>query len=96
MLRPFFLLSKASKGSSQAGDQCQGTEVAKVKGKGKEAKPPSEAKDAAKAKDAAEAKDATVKAKEVEAKSKEANPKAKGAPASQLSKKNDPPPPAKA
>ena len=90
--------SKASKGSSQAGDQGQGVEVAKDKGKGKEVKPPSEAKDAAeakdatKAKDAAEAKDAAVKAKDVEAKSKEADPKAKDTPASQPSKKDDPPP----
>ena len=86
--------SKASKGSSQAGDQGQGVEVAKDKGKGKEVKPPSEAKDAAKAKDAAEAKDAAVKAKDVEAKSKKADPKAKDTPASQPSKKDDPPPPA--
>ena len=47
--------------------------MAKDKGKGKEAKPPSEAKDATKAKDAAKAKDATIKAKEAEAKSKEAD-----------------------
>ena len=39
--------SEASKGSSQAGDQGQGVKVAKDKGKGKEAKPPSKAKDAA-------------------------------------------------
>ena len=81
--------SKASKGSSQAGDQGQGAEVAKDKGKGKEAKPPSEAKDATKTKDVA------VKAKKAEAKSKEADPKAKVAPASQPSKKEDPHPPAK-
>ena len=74
--------SKASKGSSQASDQGQGVEVARDKGKGKEVKPPSEAKDAA------------VKAKDVEAKSKEADPKAKDTPASQPSKKDDPPPPA--
>ena len=50
--------------------------MAKNKGKGKEAKPPSRAKDAAKA------KDVTVKAKEVEAKSKEADAKAKDVPSS--------------
>ena len=43
-----------------------------------------------------EAKDVAVKAKEAEAKSKEADPKAKDAPTSQLSKKEDPLPPAKA
>ena len=76
--------SEASKGSSQASDQDQGDEGAKDKGKGKgkgkETKPPSEAKDVA------------VKAKEVESKSKEADPKATDAPASQPSKKKDPPP----
>ena len=60
--------------------------VTKDKGKGKETKPPLEAKDAAKAENAA------VKEKEAEARSKEADPKATDAPASQLSKKKDPPP----
>jgi len=55
--------------------------VARDKGKGKETKPSSETKDAAKAQDGA------VKAKEAEA---------KDAPAFQLSKKEDPPPLAKA
>ena len=45
--------------------------MAKDKGKGKEAKPPSEAEDATKAKEAA------IKAKETEAKTKEVDPKAK-------------------
>ena len=63
--------------------------MAKDKGKGKEAKPLSVAKDAAQTKDAA------VKAKKVETKSKEVDPKAKVAPASQPSKKEDPHPPAK-
>ena len=71
-----FPLPEASKGSSQAGDQGQGAEVAKDKDKGKETKPPSEAKDAAKAKEVA------VKAKETEAKTKEVDPKAKDAPVS--------------
>ena len=61
--------------------------MAKDKGKGKETKPPSEAKDAANAKDTA------AKAKVAEAKSKEVDPKAKDAPTSQLSMKEDPPPP---
>ena len=77
---------EASKGPNQAGDQGQGAEVAKDKGKGKDTKPPSEAKDAAKAKDAA------ARVKEAEAKSREADPKAKDAPVSQPSKKEDPPP----
>ncbi|XP_065617172.1 uncharacterized protein LOC136062252 [Quercus suber] len=46
-LSPF----EASKGSSQAGDQGQGAEVAEDKGKGKEVKPSLEAKDTAKAKE---------------------------------------------
>ena len=71
---------EASKGPNQAGDQGQGAEVAKDKGKGKDTKPPSEAKDAA------------AKVKEAEAKSREADPKAKDAPVSQPSKKEDPPP----
>ena len=82
--------SEASKGSNQAGDKGQGTEVAKDKGKGKGAKPFLETKDAAKAKDVA------IKAKEAEAKPKEADPKAKNAPTSQPSNKEDPPPKAKA
>ena len=69
-------LPKASKGSSQAGDQDQRAEVAKDKGKGKEIKSPSEAKDATKAKEAAN------KARGTEAKTKEINPKAKDTSAS--------------
>ncbi|XP_030931024.1 MAP7 domain-containing protein 1-like [Quercus lobata] len=88
--------SEASKGSGQAGDQGQGAEVAKDKGKGKKVKPPLEAKDATKVKDVAEAKDTAVKAKEAEARSKEADPKATNAPAPQPSKKEDPSPPTKA
>ena len=80
-------LPEASKGPNQAGDQGQGADGAKDKGKGKGTKPPSEAKDAAKA------KEAEAKAKEVEAKTKEADPKAKDASTSQLSQKEDPPPP---
>ena len=72
---------RASKGPSQDGDQGLGNEVAKDKGKGKEIKPSSKTKDAAKAQDGA------VKAKEAEA---------KDAPAFQSSKREDPPPPAKA
>ena len=53
---------KASKGSSQAGDQGQGAEGDKDKGKGKEKKPSSEAKNAAKD------REATAKAKEAKAK----------------------------
>ena len=60
--------------------------MTKDKCKGKETKPPSEAKDAAKAENAA------VKEKEAKTRSKEADPKATDAPASQLSKKKDPPP----
>ena len=77
---------EASKGPSQAGDQGQGADGAKDKGKGKGTKPPSEAKDTAKA------KEAEAKAKEVEAKTKEANPKVKDAPTSQSSQKENPPP----
>ena len=88
--------SEVSKWSNQAGDQGQGVEVAKDKGKGKETEPPLEAKDTAKAKDVIEAKDAVVKAKEVKAKSKKADLKAKGASASQPSEKDNPPPTAKA
>ena len=67
------------KGSSQAGDQGQGVEGAKDKGKGKEKKPSSEAKDAAKDKKVA------TKAKEAEAKTKEVDPKAKDVLTSQSS-----------
>ena len=80
-------LLEALKGPSQAGDQGQGADGAKDKGKGKGTKPPSEAKDAAKA------KEAEAKAKEVEAKTKEADPKAKDASTSQLRQKEAPPPP---
>ena len=72
-------LPTASKGPSQAGDQCQGANRAKDKCKGKGAKPPSEDKNAAKA------MEAEAKAKEAEAKTKEVDPKAKDAPTSQLS-----------
>ena len=67
---------EASKGPSQVGDQGQGAEVAKDKGKSKETKPRSEAKDAV------EAKDAATKAKKVEFKSKEADPEDKDVSAS--------------
>ena len=80
-------LPKASKGPSQAGDQGQGADGAKDKGKGKGTKPPLKAKDAAKA------KEAEAQAKEVEAKTKEADPMAKDAFTFQLSQKEDPPPP---
>ena len=73
------------KGSSETGDQSQGVERAKDKGKG--TKPPSEAKDATKA------KEVEAKAKEVEAKTKEANPKAKDALTIQQSQKEAPSPP---
>ena len=91
-----FLLPEASKGSNETGDQGQGAEGAKDKGKGKGTKPPLEAKDAAKAKNKEvdpKAKEAEAKAKEAEAKTKEANPKAKDAPTSQPSQKEAPPPP---
>ena len=78
---------EALKGPSQAGDQGQGADGAKDKGKDKGTKPPSEAKNAAKA------KEAKAKAKEAKAKTKEASPKAKGAPTSQSSQKEDPSPP---
>ena len=84
------LLPEASKGSSKTGDQGQGAEGAKDKGKGKGTKPPSEAKDAAKA------KEAEAKAKKAEAKTKKADPKAKDAPTSQPIQKEAPPPPPKA
>ena len=60
---------EALKGSSETGDQGQGTEGAKDKGKG--TKPPSDVKDAA------EAKEVEANAKEAKAKTKEADPKAK-------------------
>ena len=72
---PWLPLPKASKWPSQAGDQGQGVDGAKDKGKGKETKPLSKAKGAAKA------KEATAKAKEAKAKTKEADSKAKDAPA---------------
>ena len=66
-------LPKASKEPSQAGNQGQGVNGVKDKGKGKRTKPFSEDKDAAKAKEAA------AKVKEAEAKTKEVDPKAKDA-----------------
>ena len=84
---PLAPLLEASKGSSQAGDQVQGVEGAKDKGKGNETKP------LLAAHEAAEAEDAVVRLKEAEARSKEADPKAKDSPTSQPSKKEDPPPP---
>ena len=77
------------KRSSETGDQGQGAEGAKEKGKGKgtRTKPPLEAKDATKA------KEAEAKAKEVEAKTKEADPKANDAPTTQQSLKEAPLPP---
>ena len=69
-------LPKASKGPSQTGNQGQGVDRAKDKGKGKEAKSFSEAKDAAKAKTKEidpQAKDASkVKAKEIDPQAKDA------------------------
>ena len=82
-----FPLPKASKGSSQAGDQDQGAAENKDNGKGKEKKP------SLKAKNAAKDKEAVTKAKEAKAKTKEVNPKAKDASTSQLSQKEDPPTP---
>ena len=76
-------LPEASKGPNQAGDQGQGADGAKNKGKGKGTKPPSDAKNVAKA------KETEAKAKEVETKIKEADPKAKDAPTSQSSQKED-------
>ena len=61
------LLLEASKGSNEIGDQCQGAEGAKDKGKGKGTKPSLEAKDATKAKN----KEADPKTKDA-AKAKEA------------------------
>ena len=77
LVAPDALLSpKISKESSQAGDQGQGVEGEKDKDKGK--------KQLAKAKDAA-------KMKEAEAGNQEIDPKAKDAPCSQPSQKEDPP-----
>ena len=70
--------------SSQVGDQEQGANKAKDKGKGKEVQAPSEAKDAVKAKDVA------AKAKEVENKSKDVAT-AKDALVSKPGNKEDPP-----
>ena len=66
---------KISMESSQVGDQGQGAEGEKGKDKGK--KPLAKAKDAA-------------KTKEAEARNQEIDPKAKDAPCSQLSQKEDP------
>ena len=74
-------LPEALKAFSQAGDQGQGADGVKDKGKAKRTKPPSEAKDVAKAKEAA------AKAKEVETKIKEVDPKAKDAPAKEVEAK---------
>ena len=73
-------LLEVLKGPSQAGDQGQGADGAKDKGKGMETKPSSKAKDAVKA-----------KAKETKGKTKEINPRAKDVLASQPSEKEDPP-----
>ena len=67
---------KISIESSQVGDQGQGAEG--EKGKDKEKKPLAKTKDAA-------------KTKEAEAGNQEIDPKAKDAPCSQLSQKEDPP-----
>ena len=78
--------SEVSKGVGQVGDQVQGVEVAKDKGKGKEVKPLSKNKVAPKAKDTA------AKAKKAKVKSKDAHLKAKDALISQLGNKEDPHP----
>ena len=78
-----FPLPAVSKGSSQVRDQGQGAEGEKDKGKGKGKKPSAEAKD----------REAATKAKEAEAKTQEVDPKAKDAPTSQPSQKEDPPAP---
>ena len=70
-------LPEISKGSRQIGDQGQAVEGEKGKGKDKGKKPSAKAKDAA-------------KAKEVEAEIQEVDPKAKDAPISQPSQKEDP------
>ena len=75
-----FSLPEVSKGSSQAGDQGQGAEGEKGKGKGKGKRSSTEAKDVA-------------KAKEAKAEIQEVDPKAKDAPTSQPSQKEDPPAP---
>ena len=66
--------SEVSKGLGQVGDQGQGAEVTKDKGRGKEVKHPLEDKVAPKAKDAA-----ATKAKKAKAKFKDAHLKAKDA-----------------
>ena len=71
-------LPAISKGSSQAGDQGQRVEGEKGKGKNKGKKPSAKAKDAA-------------KAKEAKAETQEADPKAKDAPTTKPSQKEDPP-----
>ena len=76
---------KVSKGSSQAGDQNQGAKGDKDKDKGKEKLLSLEAKSAD--------EDAAVKTKEAEAQTKKVGPKAKDAPTSQPSQKEDPPTP---
>ena len=68
---------KISKESNQTGDQGQGTEREKCKDKGKGKKSSAKAKDA-------------TKVKEAEAGIQEIDPKAKVAPCSQLSQKEDP------
>ena len=73
-------LLEAAKGPSQVGDQSQGVEGAKDKGKDKETKPLAKAKDATKA-----------KTQEIEARNKEIDPKAKDVPPSKPSQKEDPP-----
>ena len=83
-IKAALILPKASKGSSQTGDQGQEAKGPKDKGKGKEKKPSSEAKDTTKD------KEATAKANEAEAKTKEVDSKAKNAPTSQPSQKEDP------
>ena len=75
---------EALKGSSETGDQGQGAEGAKDKGKG--TKPPSNVKDAT------EAKEVEANAKEAKAKTKEADPKAKDTLNTQQSQKEAPPP----
>ena len=76
-------LPEILKGSNQVRDQGQGAEGEKDKGKGKGKKPSAEAKD----------REAATKAKEAEAKTQEVDPKAKDAPTSQPSQKEDPPAP---
>ena len=71
-------LPKISKGSSQAGDRDQEAKGEKGKDKDKGKKPSAKAKDSA-------------KVKEAEARTQETDPKAKDAPSSQPSQKEDPP-----